>query len=334
MIGVVALALAVLTTTHASGLWTDNNWVNGKTFSPTNYTVVTGLFVQDEPTFNATGYNVLTDGFGLLDKSAKRWSNFTDYIHRLNREADDYTTYKVIYIARHGEGYHNQAESTYGTPAWNCYWSLQNTDGNITWGPDAVLTPNGVAQALAVNAAWKEQQQAGVPLPQKLYSSPMRRSTSTLNLTWSDILLNKGYIKEMFRESIGLHTCDQRSNLSIIQEANPGWQIDKSFTFHDELWNPIYEEQLNQQALRVRMLLNEIFATDPSTFISITAHSGVINSFFVAVGHQRFGVQTGGFVPVVVSWPQRDMSFRITKTAELMRSDRSRQSHIPQPPWQ
>ena len=76
------------------------------------------------------------------------------YITDLNRNADESTTYKLIYIARHGEGYHNQArlstfsrsrrvalllishvqaESHYGTPAWNCYWSLQTTDGNITW---------------------------------------------------------------------------------------------------------------------------------------------------------------------------------------------------------
>ncbi len=79
------------------------------------------------------------------------------------------------------------------------------------------------------------------------------------------------------------------------------WHFDASFTEHDEQWNPIYEEQSPQQALRTRLLLNEIFATDPSTFISITAHSGTITGFFTAVGHQLFGVQTGGFVPVIVS---------------------------------
>lgn len=34
--------------------------------------------------------------------------------------------------------------------------------------------------------------------------------------------------------------------------------------------------------------------------MSITAHSGVINAFFLAIGHRKFQVQTGGFVPVVV----------------------------------
>lgn len=48
------------------------------------------------------------------------------------------------------------------------------------------------------------------------------------------------------------------------------------------------------------MALNELFATDPRTFISITAHSGVINAFFLATGHRKFSVQTGGMVPVVL----------------------------------
>lgn len=31
-------------------------------------------------------------------------------------------------------GYHNYAQTFYGTPAWNCKWSLLNGDGNMTWG--------------------------------------------------------------------------------------------------------------------------------------------------------------------------------------------------------
>lgn len=31
------------------------------------------------------------------------------YITELNKNADEYTTDKVVYIARHGEGYHNRA---------------------------------------------------------------------------------------------------------------------------------------------------------------------------------------------------------------------------------
>ena len=80
-----------------------------------------------------------------------------------------------------------------------------------------------------------------------------------------------------------------------------GWTFDPWFTFHDELWTPGYGEVQSQTAQRVLAQLNEIWATDDSTFISITAHSGVIYAFFQAVGHHDFSVGTGVFVPVLVS---------------------------------
>jgi hypothetical protein len=39
----------------------------------------------------------------------------------------------VLFLARHGEGFHNIAESFYGTPAWNCYWAQRYGNGTITW---------------------------------------------------------------------------------------------------------------------------------------------------------------------------------------------------------
>lgn len=59
-------------------------------------------------------------------------------------------------------------------------------------GPDPVLTPLGESQARSANTGWKVQIKDGVPLPQALYSSPLRRAAHTLEITWSDILLNRG----------------------------------------------------------------------------------------------------------------------------------------------
>jgi hypothetical protein len=39
----------------------------------------------------------------------------------------------VLFLARHGEGYHNTAETFYGTSAWDCHWSLQSGNGTVTW---------------------------------------------------------------------------------------------------------------------------------------------------------------------------------------------------------
>ncbi|KAI5478262.1 phosphoglycerate mutase family protein [Pseudohyphozyma bogoriensis] len=272
------------------------------TFTPTNYTVVPDIFIQDSADFNATGYNAFTDSFGLIDKSANRWHTLTKKVEQLNRESDEYTAYKLMYLARHGEGYHNLAQSTYGTPAWNCYWSLQTTDGNITWGPDATLTPTGVAQAEAARDAFANETSQGMPVPQILYSSPFRRSASTLEITWPSLIAKgmRPFIRESFRESIGLHTCDQRSNKSVIATDYPKFDFEEPFSYHDELWGPDYEESSAQQALRLQAAFNQLFATDNRQVISITSHSGVINAIFKVINHNAFSVQTGGVVPVVV----------------------------------
>ena len=47
--------------------------------------------------------------------------------------------YKVLFLGRHGDGIHNAAESYYGTPAWNCYYSELDGNGTVVWA-DALLT--------------------------------------------------------------------------------------------------------------------------------------------------------------------------------------------------
>lgn len=62
----------------------------------------------------------------------------------------------------------------------------------LTGQNDAEITPKGIDQAKAVNLGWKEQIKDHIPLPQNWYSSPMRRAASTIQITWDDIVLNKG----------------------------------------------------------------------------------------------------------------------------------------------
>jgi hypothetical protein len=86
-------------------------------------------------------------------------------IEELNESANEGTTYKVIWLARHGQGVHNvvcplhllhhillplssslvplllvggmetdeKAEEKYGTRAWNRKWSLLEGDGELVW---------------------------------------------------------------------------------------------------------------------------------------------------------------------------------------------------------
>lgn len=53
---------------------------------------------------------------------------------------------------------------------------------------DPFLTALGEDQARNANAAWKAELSKGIPLPQKLYSSPMRRAMRTLVFTFDGIL--------------------------------------------------------------------------------------------------------------------------------------------------
>lgn len=48
-----------------------------------------------------------------------QWQRFYHELIRLNRQSPENMQYKVFFFGRHGEGYHNAAESYFGTPAWN-----------------------------------------------------------------------------------------------------------------------------------------------------------------------------------------------------------------------
>lgn len=50
-----------------------------------------------------------------------QWERFGRWIEYLNSRCqnDGSVHYKLFFLGRHGEGWHNAAESFYGTPAWN-----------------------------------------------------------------------------------------------------------------------------------------------------------------------------------------------------------------------
>jgi hypothetical protein len=70
------------------------------------------------------------ENFGLIDRAypedegrgdekLTQWERFYRHVDGLNRKSPRNTDYKVLFLGRHGEGWHNVAESYYGTPAWN-----------------------------------------------------------------------------------------------------------------------------------------------------------------------------------------------------------------------
>ncbi|TFK38871.1 phosphoglycerate mutase-like protein [Crucibulum laeve] len=267
------------------------------------YKAIPGFFLQDE---SALSIEAIPPRLGLIDDTPERWSNFKAQIQKLNECAAPGTSYKVLFFSRHGQGYHNVAEAKYGTQAWDDYWSKLNGDGEIIWGPDPLLTPVGEQQAVDAQVAWKVELPFGIPLPDKLYSSPLTRALKTCEITFDGIIPSNDpertvTVVENCREENGVHTCDKRKSRTYIASAFPTFRIEDGFTEEDELWNPEIRETKPHLAERAKQVLDTIFERETSAQnISITAHGGIINGFLVSISRSEYALPTGGVLPVVI----------------------------------
>ncbi|KAF2440712.1 phosphoglycerate mutase-like protein [Karstenula rhodostoma CBS 690.94] len=281
-----------------------------------NYEVVTGVFKQDDAATEASSFNFTAENFGLIERKypsdwtywlqkPTSWQRLNRYIESLNLKAKHNERYTLLFLGRHGEGYHNAAETYFGTPAWNCYWSEKDGNSTVTWA-DAHLTPKGVAQAQDVNKFWKKLlTKEKIAAPQSYYTSPLFRCLDTARLTFAGLPLPKTRpfvptIKEYFREGISAHTCDRRSTKSYIHANFPTYRFERGFAEHDPYWTALHAEPAADQDIRSKTVLDDVFASDRGTYISVTAHSGEIASLLRVLGHRVFGLSTGAAIPVLV----------------------------------
>lgn len=260
-----------------------------------NYTTFSGYFLQDDPATNATSFNFMTTNFGLINQtystdrnrdsrhSRTQWQRFAAQVAQLNRDAARDVEYKVLFMGRHGDGFHNDAQAYSGTPAWNCYYSVLDGNATVTWS-DAHLSPLGVTQAKAVNSFWaSEITNQRIPTPQTFYTSPLTRCLQTAQYTFDGLDLPRRRpfipeVKELLREGISGHTCDRRNSSTYIHQNFPTYRIEPGFTESDELWEALHGETSIDQQIRSKKVLDEIFLSDDSTYISITSHSGEIGA--------------------------------------------------------
>ncbi|KAB8233055.1 histidine phosphatase superfamily [Aspergillus alliaceus] len=278
------------------------------------FSTVTGYFLQDEPDTDPENFDYVTSNFGLIPRNydteldpeghKTQWERFEHHLNRLNRDSSPDTQFKLLFLGRHGEGVHNVAERKYGTELWDCYWSLQDGDETGTW-VDARLTDLGISQAQTANKAWKAQIQNKIPAPQSYYVSPLNRCLATASVTFKGLGLPhtepfRPVIKELLRETLGLHTCDSRSSKAAIEQEYPLYRFEDGFAEEDPLYDPKLRESDSARDARLRDLLLDIFARDESTVVSLTAHSGAITSILEVVGHRRFALMTGAVIPVLV----------------------------------
>jgi hypothetical protein len=85
-------------------------------------------------------------------------------------------------------------------------------------------------------------------------------------------------VKELFREGISGHTCDRRGNKTYIHNSFPRYKIEAGFSEEDLLWKPLEGEVPTDQDIRSKTVLDEVFGSDESTWMSVTSHSGEIAS--------------------------------------------------------
>lgn len=123
------------------------------------------------------------------------------------------------------------------------------------------------------------------------------------------------FVKQLLRETIGIHTCDRRSPKSTIHSLYPTYIFEPSFQPFDTLWSPTERETDPALDIRLKRVLDDIFFTttthrtttrddhdhhNKNTFLSLTSHGGAIGGILRVVGHRPFGLSTGGVMPILV----------------------------------
>jgi hypothetical protein len=80
-------------------------------------------------------------------------------------------------------------------------------------------------------------------------------------------------VKELLRETVGGHTCNCRGSKAYIHTTF------LTYTFEDDtLWEALHGETDADQDIRSKEVLDDIFLSDSSTYISITGRSDEITS--------------------------------------------------------
>lgn len=231
------------------------------------------------------------------------WPRFAEYVRALNRDAPDGVRYKVLYLTRHGVGYHNQKSVEVGVEAWDTHWALLNGDGVNYWF-DSYLAPEGEAQAGALSTFYDELfTQYGVPLPDTVYTSPLSRCLQTTDLAYRGILPApfRAVIKENLRERWTGHTCDRRRTRTHIGEhwADKGYVFEDGFTEGDPLGWDQHETDADH-VRRKQAALDDLWTDDEGQFLLVVCHSFAIRSIQMLLGLTPFRVKEGSSMAMLI----------------------------------
>lgn len=293
---------------------------DGQLKYPWDFEVVHGFFKQSDPKTDDLNFNYATDHMGRL----KSWPAIISELVELNKNAPDNVEYKLIFLARHGNGYHNEIVTKYGLDEWNRELHKLGEFNGIKYGPDPELTELGLAQAKENHDLWENELKEGAPIPSKFYVSPLQRSCRTLQITWDGLKPEEKHpqVLEKIRETIGKNLCDKRSPKSVIDERFGKYGFETEGGIVDEediLFKTDKRETMIEQTLRIMGFLQDLFNEDcdkelgkvdkkeaeENIFISTTTHAGTIRAFILAINHRNYTIPTGGMLPAVVKGTKR-----------------------------
>lgn len=280
-----------------------------------DFEVVPGFFVQSDADTDDLKFRYTEQNLGRKIS----WPEIEKRLADLNSNAEENECYKLIFCCRHGQGYHNYIVDKYGIDEWWKKWNVLGQDGDIVYGPDAMLTELGINQAKENHYVWeKEVRENKAPIPSKFYVSPLQRSLWTLVYTWDGLRPDsiKPVVTENLRETIGRNLCDKRSSKTVISErfGKYGFVFEDGFEEQDVLYTDDHRETAQEQGVRVNRFCQAMFDEDwdmdakkvnkdlavKNSIICTTSHAGTIRLMVIVFGHRRFTISTGGMVPIVV----------------------------------
>ncbi|XWW94762.1 hypothetical protein V2A60_002710 [Cordyceps javanica] len=241
------------------------------------------------------------------------WARFTAHVEALNRESPENVSYKIMLLTRHGQGYHNLKNKLGRDEKGENHDALLKNGDDDDALFDASLTPLGVAQAAALADLWLASVAAdGLPVPRRLYTSPLARCLQTSLHQLKPVadahgLPYRPVVKEALRERWTTHRCNGRRPRAWIAARWPACVVEDGFPEADLLGARPRPETEAEHRVRVLAALRDVFeADDDVVVVAWTFHSLAMRTLLGALGMVPFKVQPATTVALLVRGEKTD----------------------------
>lgn len=202
---------------------------------------------------------------------------------------------KALYLVRHGEGNHNEAERRLGSKQWE---EVEAKDAKYM---DAALNSVGHEQCKALSVAVDEAALVGFEVDVILVS-PLTRAIETakhgLGSFWGKVPV---IAVEMTRECFGKNTCDMRKPVAQLKLEFPEVNFDLFMESEDDTWWTPERETREHIHGRIANFYNFLLQTPPHwKRIAVVGHSEYQSQSVHILSGLFHWPANGELVPIVV----------------------------------